>query len=78
MGRTKAASVASVGKTRSTLGPIPPYAPWPDFNRRESARLAEENPKLSTKLRRKRVSKLYAAAKAEKENSESDRSTSAA
>ncbi|POY73733.1 hypothetical protein BMF94_3271 [Rhodotorula taiwanensis] len=69
MARTKAGA-ASV--KASTLGPIPPYAPWREFLAREKRRLQTENSKLTGKKQVKHISKLYAAAKAEKENAESD------
>ncbi|GAA5986875.1 hypothetical protein JCM10908_000936 [Rhodotorula pacifica] len=63
-------SPASARKAAEALGPIPPYAPWSEFRLREDARLKKEHPTMNTKQRRKRLSKLYAAAKAEKENEE--------
>ncbi|GAA5952509.1 hypothetical protein JCM8115_003622 [Rhodotorula mucilaginosa] len=69
MARTKS-SPSTTKKASAALGPIPPYAPWQDFRTREDARLKKEFPTLNSKLRRKKISKLYAAAKAEKENAE--------
>ncbi|GAA5861166.1 hypothetical protein JCM3774_002214 [Rhodotorula dairenensis] len=69
MARTKV-SPATIKKAAAALGPIPAWAPWRDFRTRENERLLKENPKLNARQRTKKISKLYAAAKAEKEGDE--------